>query len=131
MQRPEAERGVSAGSDPWNGKERRAHRRSRPDQDVAVLFGRSWQHCEILDVSQGGVAIRSDRRPALGKEIIVRIAQLGLFKCRVLRHIPEGFAARFEAADFGREGWALAPTTDHPADAPDAERREDALRSGG
>lgn len=100
---------MTAVVDPWNGEERRAHRRSRPDHAVAVLFGRAWQRCEILDVSRGGVAFRSASRPPLGKEIIVRIADLGLFKCRVLRHAPEGFAARFEAADFGADSWDLAP----------------------
>ena len=92
---------------PWDGEERRAHRRSRPDHAVAVLFGRDWRRCDILDVSQGGVAFRADDRPPLDKEIIVRIADLGLFKCRVLRHAPDGFAARFEAADFGLAEWSL------------------------
>lgn len=87
----------------WDGRDRRAHRRSRPEHPVAVLFGRKWESCEIIDVSQGGAAFRSDYRPAVDKEIIVRISDLGLFKCRVLRHGPEGFAARFEAADFGFE----------------------------
>lgn len=73
---------------------------------MAVLFGRAWRTCDILDVSQGGVAFRSEDRPPLDKEIIVRIAELGLFKCRVLRHAPDGFAARFEAADFGLDGWS-------------------------
>lgn len=94
---------VSSILSPWSGEERRAHRRSRPDQPVALLFGRAWRSCEIVDVSQGGVAFRSESRPPLDKEIIVRIAELGLFKCRVLRHAPDGFAARFEAADFGLE----------------------------
>ena len=95
---------MSAIGKSWSGEERRAHQRSKPDQPVAVLFGRAWRTCEILDVSQGGVAFRSDDRPPLDKEIIVRIAELGLFKCRVLRHAPDGFAARFEAADFGLDG---------------------------
>ena len=106
---------MSAIANPWDGVERRAHRRSRPDHAVAVLFGRDWRRCEILDVSQGGVAFRSDRRPPIDKEFILRIADLGLFKCRVLRHAPDGFAARFEAADFGMAEWSLE--TEAPAEA--------------
>ena len=98
---------MSAIANPWDGVERRAHSRSRPDHTVAVLFGRDWRRCDILDVSQGGVAFRSDTRPPIDKEFIVRIADLGLFKCRVLRHAPDGFAARFEAADFGLAEWSL------------------------
>ena len=94
---------MSAVTKAWSGQDRRAHRRSRPEQPVAVLFGRSWEACDIIDVSQGGAAFRSQYQPEIDKEIIVRIDELGLFKCRVLRHWPDGFAARFEAADFGFE----------------------------
>ena len=98
----------------WDGRDRRAHRRSKPDHPVAVLFGRSWESCEIIDVSQGGAAFRSAHRPEVDKEIIVRIAELGLFQCRVLRHWPDGFAARFEAADFGFDA-AYEPGTSEPS----------------
>ena len=118
---------VSASDKAWSGEERRAHPRSRANHAVALLFGGAWQACEILDVSQGGAAFRSAQRPPLDSEIIVRIAELGLFKCRVLRHLPEGFAARFEAADFGLEPWALE--TAEPSNGETS--REDASASGG
>lgn len=94
---------------------------------MALLFGGAWQACEILDVSQGGVAFRSAQRPPLEAEIIVRIAELGLFKCRVLRHLPEGFAARFEAADFGLESWTLEAAGPPSGETP----HEDTSASGG
>ena len=122
---------MTAVVDPWNGEERRAHRRSRPDHAVAVLFGQAWQRCEIIDVSQGGVAFRSDNKPPVDKEIIVRIADLGLFKCRVLRHARDGFAARFEAADFGAESWELSPLRDPPSERQVLGPERDRRRSGG
>ena len=67
---------------------------------VAVLCGKDWRDCEIADVSRGGASFRSEHKPTIDKEIVVRIDHLGLFKCRVLRHTDHGFAAAFEAADF-------------------------------
>ena len=84
----------------WNGRERRAHPRVPTDRSVSLRVGRTWQACRIADISDGGVAFLSELRPAVGKEVVVRIDGLGLFKCRVLRHGAEGFAAEFEAADF-------------------------------
>ncbi len=84
--------------------ERRRDRRHPADQRVALLFAGAWHDCLIVNVSRGGAAVESDQRPPVDKEIIIRIVELGLFKCRVLRHLDEGFAVRFEAADFD-PGW--------------------------
>ena len=99
----------------WFGDERRAHRRVPLERPVAVLSGRSWLPCEIADVSRGGASFRSRLRPPIDKEIVVRIDALGLFKCRVLRHDGQGFAARFEAADFSAEGLSMVAPAQPPA----------------
>lgn len=88
-------------------EERRRDRRIQVDQGVAFLLAGSWHGCRIVNVSRGGAAIVAEQRPAVDKEIVVSIPQLGYFKCRVLRHSDEGFAVRFEAADFGLEPSSL------------------------
>lgn len=92
----------------WLGEERRAHHRVPVEKTVSVLCGRDWQPCEIADVSRGGASFRSPHRPAVDREIVVRIDALGLFMCRVLRLTEQGFAARFEAADFSADSLAAA-----------------------
>lgn len=103
----------------WLGDdERRAHRRLPMSHPVAMLSGRDWQPCEIADVSRGGASFISYHRPPVDKEIVVRIDTLGLFKCRVLRHTDQGFAALFEAADFSDDGLAILdppPQPEHAA----------------
>ena len=85
---------------PFAADERRTYQRTPVDQAVTLRDGGHWIECRITDVSAGGAAFQSDLRPAVNKEIVVRIDRLGLFACRILRHTEEGFAARFEAADF-------------------------------
>ena len=92
-----------------SGAERRQHRRVETDKRVSFLHGGIWQNCRIENVSQGGAAITSDHRPHIDKEIIVHIDELGLFKCRVLRHRDDGFAVRFEAADFDLDPELMRP----------------------
>ena len=97
----------------WNGRERREHRRVALDGPVRLLVGQTWQRCEIVNMSSGGAAFLAKHRPDVGQEVIVRIADLGLFKCRVLRHSAQGFAAAFEAADF-TAAMPAAPPADQP-----------------
>lgn len=86
--------------------ERRRHQRVRSARGVALLYRGTWHDCTIIDVSPGGAAIASEQRPPIDREVIFHIVDLGLFKCRVLRHTEEGFAVRFEAADFDmQEVW--------------------------
>ncbi len=87
--------------------ERRRDRRRQAERQVSLLFAGAWHACVIVNVSRGGAAVSSEQRPPVDKEIIIRIADLGLFKCRVLRHLEEGFAVRFEAADFDPD-WILS-----------------------
>lgn len=82
-------------------KERRQHPRVAAERRVAMLCKGAWHDCVIVDASSGGAAIRTVCRPEIGKPVIVHIAELGLFKCRVVRHTEDGVAAAFEAADFG------------------------------
>jgi hypothetical protein len=46
--------------------------------------------CRIIDMSQSGVAIASDQRPAMGTLITV-----GKVQGRVVRHLEDGFAIEF------------------------------------
>ncbi len=55
-------------------------------------------HCEIMDISTGGVSLRTDTRPALGEFVL--IAQMA---GRVARHHEKGIDIEFVGAQAGAE----------------------------
>jgi len=61
----------------------------------------------LADVSKSGAALRTARRPEPGSQVLLEIDRLGFFLCRVVRHLDDGIAVRFERATF--------PEADPPA----------------
>lgn len=70
----------------------RRHTRFEPRNRAArfSLPGGREQHCEVIDISLSGAALRSSTRPSLGSPVT-----LGRMKGRVVRHLDEGFAIEF------------------------------------
>jgi hypothetical protein len=78
-----------------NLPEDRRHERLQPRNpfvDAALEDGRSYK-VRIIDLSLSGAAVQSSIRPAIGSRIV-----LGPIQGRVVRHLEEGFALEFAAA---------------------------------
>ena len=58
---------------------------------------------ELLDVSQGGLAIATEARPPLGTDTVLYIEDIGRMQGKVVRHLNNGFAVQFEASDAKRQ----------------------------
>jgi hypothetical protein len=63
----------------------------------------SEHHAQVIDVSGGGIALKSDSPPVVGEHIILYVDNLGRLEGRVVRKIGEGFALPFNATPRRRE----------------------------
>jgi hypothetical protein len=72
--------------------EQRRHRRVAPHDPFGRIILPSGVHidCRIIDISQSGAGVASDRRPEVGALITI-----GKTYARVARHIEDGFAVEF------------------------------------
>ncbi len=62
-----------------------------PSSELVLEDGRTY-HCQIIDLSMSGAAVKSSVKPAIGS-----IANLGSMRGRVVRHFDEGVALEFFA----------------------------------
>lgn len=72
-------------------EDRRHQRSAMQDQTTTVVLDDgNRENCRIVDLSVSGVAVVSDRRPAIGT-----IARVGKAPGRVVRHLENGYAVEF------------------------------------
>lgn len=61
-----------------------------------VVFIDRDHDCMIHDISQGGAALQSAVRPAMGHEMTLNTSGVSGIPCRVVRLLPDGFAVQFK-----------------------------------
>ena len=90
--------------------ERRQHRRIRPSQPCELVVGANRHAGTIVEMSRGGVYVRTEARPARGERIRVRFAGRELHAEVVHAHavprslcylLPSGLGLRWVAAGTG------------------------------
>jgi hypothetical protein len=86
--------------------ERRQHRRLRPTQPCELVVGANRHDGTIVEMSRGGLFVRTEARPASGQRIRVRFADRELHAVVVHAHavprslgclLPNGLGLRFVA----------------------------------
>lgn len=86
-----------------SGRDRRQHRRVRIEQFCRmILHGREYP-CEVIDVSEGGAALKSEARPDIGESIILYFDDMGRVRAQVVRFLETGFAVSFSMAQIKRD----------------------------
>lgn len=75
-----------------NLPEDRRHERRTPKNPITKLYldDGSEHICRVLDLSLSGAALKTDVRPAIGKNITA-----GKIRARVIRHLEDGLAIEF------------------------------------
>jgi PilZ domain len=68
-----------------------------------MLPDRSEHEATLLNISAGGIALRSTLRPLLGMFIIVYIQDIGRLEGKVVRHFSDGFALAYETSQRHRD----------------------------
>ena len=81
-------------------RERRRDTRHASDSPARLLIRDEWTETTVVNLSVGGAALLTAARPAPGSRVLVEIAELGFFLCRVVRHLEDGIAVEFEQATF-------------------------------
>ncbi|MEQ9520039.1 MAG: PilZ domain-containing protein [Parvibaculum sp.] len=91
-----------------NGQSDGAERRRAPRKQVAaagrlmVTTGLEYP-CQVLDISENGVAFNCQGRPAVGDKIIAYLDYLGRFEGKVTRLLEAGFAIETHLPDNQRQ----------------------------
>ncbi len=111
-----------------------AHAERRNFQRVRVkvygrfmLEDRSEYHCQVVDMSPGNVALRSERTGELGEKVIAYIDHIGRIEGVVTRILPDGFAMTIIASDRKKDKLAAQLTwlaNRHELDLPEDRRHE-------
>lgn len=92
-----------------------------------MLEDRSEYPCQVIDMSPGDVALRTDQRGALGEKVIVYLDQIGRIEGVITRSLDDGFAMTILASDRKRDKLAAQLTwlaNKHELDLPE-DRRHD------
>src|SRR5690606_31635791 len=92
-----------------------------------MLEDRSEYPCQVLDMSPGDVALRADRRGALGERVITYLDHLGRIEGVVTRMLDGGFAMTIIASERKRDKLAAQLTwlaNRHELDLPEDRRHE-------
>jgi len=89
---------------PPSGEDKRRYRRVVLHMHLRFLLpdGRE-QAGELIDISAGGLAIKSEEPVEIGDIVIVYIDGLGRFEGFVVRHVNEGFAVELRSNQRKRE----------------------------
>ncbi len=111
-----------------------SHAERRQFQRVRVkLFGRfmledrSEHPCQVVDMSPGNVAFRTERIGELGERVIAYLDHLGRVEGVVTRHLVDGFAMSIIASERKRDKLAAQLTwlaNKHELDLPEDRRHE-------
>ena len=88
----------------YDGEERRTFPRfALTLAGMCSLAGGADVPCTVMDMSMGGVALRTEVDPTVGEAVIVALPQIGLLRGRVARVFAGGFAVAFEQGRAQRE----------------------------
>jgi hypothetical protein len=88
---------------PLRPEDRRAYRRIKIEQFCRMIYrGREFP-CEVIDVSEGGAALRTDAAPQHGESLILYFDDMGRVRAQVVRRIEGGCAVSFSATQIKRD----------------------------
>jgi c-di-GMP-binding flagellar brake protein YcgR len=68
-----------------------------------MLPDRSEHTATLLNISAGGLALKTEQRPAHGTSVIVYVQDIGRLEGPVMRILPDGFAIAYNANDRMRD----------------------------
>ena len=68
-----------------------------------MLPDRSEHEASLLNISAGGIALKTEMRPAQGTAVIVYIQDIGRLEGKVARHFKDGFAIAYEQGQRHRD----------------------------
>ncbi|MBN4051650.1 PilZ domain-containing protein [Parvibaculum lavamentivorans] len=78
---------------PRDGIDRRRYERSFVPVAGRLLLPSGAEHtCQVVDISEGGIALTCPVETEFGDKIIVYLDDLGRFEGQIVRFIPNGFA---------------------------------------
>ncbi|MBL9098862.1 MAG: PilZ domain-containing protein [Alphaproteobacteria bacterium] len=96
--------GSNGSSAAATGSERRRHRRSPMKLNVRFLLDDGSEHSgSVGNISVGGMAIKSEARPAAGSSVIAYVQELGRLEGLVSRIDDDGFAVRLTLSAMRRD----------------------------
>jgi len=76
-----------------DGIDRRRYERSLVPVAGRLLLPSGTEHtCQVVDISEGGIALSCSAETEFGDKIIVYLDDLGRFEGQIVRFIPNGFA---------------------------------------
>ena len=85
-------------------KDHRVHRRVEIALHGRFLNDRSEEHSLVtVNISCGGVLVKSPAKPDLGSQVVVYFDELGRVVGNTVRHTEDGFALRFQATQTKRD----------------------------
>jgi len=86
-----------------SGRDRREYRRVKIEQFCRmIMHGREYP-CEIIDVSEGGAALKTDAKPEAGESIILYFDDMGRVRAQVVRRLENGIAVAFSMTQIKRD----------------------------
>ncbi len=92
-----------------------------------MLEDRSEHSCQVIDMSPGNVALRTERRGELGEKIIAYLDHIGRVEGVLTRNLEDGFAMTVIASERKRDKLAAQLTwlaNKHELDLPEDRRHE-------
>ncbi len=92
-----------------------------------MLEDRSEHHCQVIDMSPGNVALRTDSMGSPGERVIAYLDHIGRIEGILTRRLEDGFAMTIVASDRKRDKLAAQLTwlaNKHELDLPEDRRHE-------
>lgn len=92
-----------------------------------MLEDRTEHPCQVVDISPGNVAFRTERHASLGEKVIAYLEHLGRVEGVVTRSLDDGFAMTIIASDRKKDKLAAQLTwlaNKHELDLPEDRRHE-------
>jgi hypothetical protein len=92
-----------SGPRPVAHDDRRTYRRIKIEQFCRMIYrGREFP-CEVIDVSEGGAALRTDAAPENGESVILYFDDMGRVRAQVVRRTETGCAVSFSTTQVKRD----------------------------
>jgi PilZ domain len=85
------------------GRERREFRRIQIKQFCRTLVQGQEYSCEVIDVSVGGAALKTEATPEMGESVLLYFDDMGRVRGQVVRVFEDGFAVSFGTAQIKRD----------------------------
>jgi hypothetical protein len=84
--------------------DKRRHRRVELILTARFMLPDQSEHsAHLLDISAGGLALKTEQRPPLGITVIAYVQDIGRLEGKVVRLFTEGFAIQYQATDRMRD----------------------------